>query len=147
MPVEAMCTVHPSRSAVPNAFGSVDRPMAWALPLSVRSPGRSGDPETSVMAPPELLVALPPSASTTAVDVTVRFRPASRSAHPAEFDPVVETSTSALTLIAPSASAVTPPPEPVVAFVNCRTAVTAALTAMSAAEHNVTQPPPPVPSV
>ena len=141
MPVEAMCTVQPSRSAVPNAFGSVEFPRAWALPLSVRSPGRSGDPATSVMAPPELLAALPPSAATAAVDVTVRFRLASRSAHPAAFDPGDDTSTRAFTLTAPSASAVTAPATPVMRLVICRFAVTVALRAMFPPEHKVTQPP------
>src|SRR5438552_18314348 len=104
MAVEAMCTVQPSRSAVPNAFSSVEFPRAWALPLSVRSPGRSGDPATSVMAPPELLAALPPPAATAAVDVTARFRLAPSSAHPPALDPGHDPATRAFTLTAPAAT-------------------------------------------
>src|SRR5207245_7061421 len=104
------------------------------------------EPASSVMLPPELLVTLPPSALTTPVEATVRFNPASRAAHPPEFDPAVETSTSAFTLMEPSASAVTPPPFPVVRFVTPRLDVTAALIAMFPAEQRLMQPPSPTPS-
>jgi len=144
--VEERCTVHPSNKVVPFALASVEWPLACTLPLRVRSPGVSGDPATSVMVPPELSVALPPSPLISAVDVIVKPSPASRSTQPAELAPDVETFASAVRLTAPFPSAVTPPPLPVVTLVIWRTAVTAAFRLMPLPEQKVMQPPSDVPS-
>ena len=144
--VEERCTVHPSSKVVPFALASVEWPLACTLPLRVRSPGVSGDPATSVMVPPELSVALPPSPLISAVDVIVKPSPASRSTQPAELAPDVETLASAVRLTAPFPSAVTPPPLPVVTLVIWRTAVTAAFRLMPLPEQKVMQPPSDVPS-